>query len=85
MERLLKKGAFKEYGAEEAKRKCERMVGARKESMEALLEEVGRRWGGAEGYFRGVVGLSEEEVRGVREVLTADGEGCAVGIEGAQL
>jgi hypothetical protein len=80
VERLLKKGAFVEYGVEEAKRKCERMVGARRESMEALLEEVERRWGGKgctgpEGYFMRVVGLSEEEVVRVKEVLSADGEG----------
>ncbi|KAF1849049.1 uncharacterized protein K460DRAFT_364958 [Cucurbitaria berberidis CBS 394.84] len=85
VERLLKKGAFIEYGPEEARRKCERMIGARGESMEALLEEVGRRWGGAEGYFRDVVGLSEEEVRRVREVMTAEGEGCVPGAQAAQL
>jgi protein tyrosine/serine phosphatase len=75
VERLLQKGAFVEYGPEEAKRKCERMVGARAESMEALLVEVERRWGGAGGYFEQLAGLSAEEVTRVREVLTADGEG----------
>ena len=85
VERLLKKGAFVEYGPEEARRKCERMVGARGESMEALLDEVGRRWGDAEGYFRHVVGLSEDEVQRVREVLTAEGEGWVPNGAGAQL
>lgn len=74
VERLLRKGAFKEYGEVEARRKCERMVGARRESMIGLMIEVERRWGGAEGYFREVVGLSEAEVQRVRELLTADGE-----------
>lgn len=75
VDRLLAKGAFKEYGEREAQRRCERMVGARAESMEGLLEEVGRRWGGAEGYFRGVVGLSEGEVGRVREVFSVQGDG----------
>jgi protein tyrosine/serine phosphatase len=74
VERLLKKGAFQEYGQVEARRKCERMVGTRPESMFALLEEVERQWGGAEGYFLGVVGMSEEEVRAIRRYLTADHE-----------
>lgn len=74
IERLLKKGAFKEYGEVEARRKCERMVGARRESMIGLMMEVERRWGAAEGYFREVVGLSDEEVKRVRELLTAGGE-----------
>ncbi|KAF2186248.1 hypothetical protein K469DRAFT_687241 [Zopfia rhizophila CBS 207.26] len=67
--RLLKKGAFKEYGEEEGRRKCERMVGAREESMWALIEEVKRRWGGPEGYFLGDVGLSEEEIGKLRGVF----------------
>ncbi|KAF2732874.1 putative tyrosine-protein phosphatase, partial [Polyplosphaeria fusca] len=67
VERLLGKGAFGEYGAEEARRRCERMVGAREESMRALIEEVERRWGGPEGYFLQDVGLSEEEVERLRE------------------
>ena len=75
VERLLKKGAFEEYGAVEARRKCERMVGARGESMSALLAEVERRWGGADGYFGDVVGLTAEEVGRIRRVLTAEGEG----------
>jgi protein tyrosine/serine phosphatase len=75
VERLLKKGAFKEFGKVEARRKCERMVGARAESMEALLEEADERWGEAEGYFLDVVGLTKEEIERVREILTAEGAG----------
>ncbi|KAJ4299459.1 hypothetical protein N0V90_004704 [Kalmusia sp. IMI 367209] len=59
VERLLKKGAFEEYGPEEAKRKCNRMVGAREESMKALVAEVG---------------LSEDEIKRLRGVFTADGQ-----------
>lgn len=69
----MKKGAFKEYGPEEAKRKCERMVGARAESMEALLAEVERKWGGAEGYFKQDVRLSDEEIEKLRALFTAEG------------
>ncbi|KAH7412234.1 putative tyrosine-protein phosphatase [Phaeosphaeria sp. MPI-PUGE-AT-0046c] len=78
VQRLLRKGAFSEYGPVEARRKCERMVGARRESMEGLLDEVERRWGGAEGYFLAVVGLSEREVQRVRDSFTAEGEGDLV-------
>jgi protein tyrosine/serine phosphatase len=70
VERLLKKGAFEEYGHDEARRKCERMVGARPESMWALIEEVKRRWGGPEGYFEEDVGLSKEEIERLKMVLT---------------
>jgi protein tyrosine/serine phosphatase len=75
VERLLKKGAFKEFGEVEARKKCERMVSARAESMEALLEEVDKRWGGAEGYFLKVVGLTKQETESVRDILTAGGKG----------
>lgn len=70
VDRLLRKGAFKEYGPDEARRKCERMVGARKESMEALVTEVQKKWGGPEGYFREVVSLSEDEISCMRAKLT---------------
>jgi protein tyrosine/serine phosphatase len=74
VERLLKKGAFSEFGEVEARKKCERMVGARPESMEALLEEIERRWGGAEGYFLDAVGLSQEEVNELKRILTVEEE-----------
>ena len=68
--RLLKKGAFKEYGPEEAKRKCERMVGARPESMRALIEYVKKQRSGPDGYFKNVVGLSEVEISRLKGILT---------------
>lgn len=74
VERLLKKGAFKEHSPDEARRKCERMVGARAESMEALIEEVERRWGGPEGYFRHDVGLTAEEIIRIKEIFHAEGD-----------
>jgi hypothetical protein len=75
VERLLRKSAFKEYGEVEARRKCERMVGARAESMEGLVQEVNRRWAGAEGYFLNMVALTREEIERVRGILTAEGKG----------
>jgi hypothetical protein len=76
VERLLKKGAFAEHGVEEARKRCERMVGARRESMEGLLEEATRRWGkGAAGYTRGMMGLTDGELRALTQYLTVNGEG----------
>lgn len=69
VDRLLKKGAFKEYGPEEAKRKCERMVGARAESMQQLVIEVEKLWGGARGYFKEVVGLEDDEIEKLKALL----------------
>lgn len=74
VDRLLRKGAFKEYGPEEAKRKCERMVGARPESMRQLIIEVGKKWGGAAGYFKSVVGLSDEEIGDLKDRLVERSE-----------
>lgn len=70
VERLLAKGAFAGLDDAERKRKCERMLGAREGSVLALLEEVERRWGGAEGFFVEVVGFSGEEIEGIRGVLS---------------
>jgi len=69
IERLLAKGAFKERGPEEARRRCEKMLGARDESMRAMLEEA-ERCGGAERYFKEQLGLSTEELARLRELLT---------------
>ena len=85
MERLLKKGAFAEYGPDEARRRCERMVGARAESMEALIQEVDRRWGGAERYFRSIVGLSIEEIGIVIQMLTVENSEQDLNLGSAQL
>lgn len=51
------------------------MLGAREGSVLALLEEVKRRWGGAEGFFRDVVGFSGEEIEGIRGVLSESLDG----------
>jgi protein tyrosine/serine phosphatase len=75
IERLLKKGAFHEYGPEEARKKCERMVGARPESMKRLVMEVEKKWGGAEGYFVREVGLSHEEIEQLREKMLVKDRG----------
>ena len=48
------------------------MVGARKESMEALIVEVGKRWSGGEDYFTKEVGLSTEEIERLRKLLTEE-------------
>lgn len=75
VERLLKKGAFQDYGPEEARRKCERMVGARKESIDSLIAEVERRWEGPEGYLKAEVGLSHGDVERLRDLFTEEGTG----------
>ncbi len=55
--------------------RVERMVGARRESMLAMLEMVDEKWdgegwkSGAEGYLRQGCGVSEEVLRRVSEVL----------------
>lgn len=51
--------------------RVERMLGAREESMLAMLELVRERWGGAEGYVRRCCGLAADEVEAVRRVLVA--------------
>ncbi|KAF2119414.1 protein-tyrosine phosphatase-like protein [Lophiotrema nucula] len=68
--RLLAKGAFKEYDEAERQRRCERMLGAREESMEALITEVYRRWQGPEGYFKELVGLNDEEIKRLRTIMS---------------
>lgn len=45
------------------------MVGARPESMLAMLEMVERKWGGAEGYVKTACGLTDEEIGKVRRIL----------------
>ncbi|KAH8712069.1 protein-tyrosine phosphatase-like protein [Phaeosphaeriaceae sp. PMI808] len=74
VERLLKNGAFKEDGEVEARSKCERMLSAREQSMQALLAEIEKREGGVEGYFMVDVGLTPDEISQIREILTADGD-----------
>lgn len=69
VERLMKSPVFANAGGG-GKERAERMVGARKESMLAMLEMVEKKWGGAEGYARDACGLSEEEVERIRVLLT---------------
>lgn len=64
--RLMKSPVFAGEGGKE---RCERMVGARSESMSAMLDMVRIKWGGAEGYVRDFCNLSSEEIDKVREVL----------------
>ena len=45
------------------------MVGARLESMLAMLEMVDRKWGGAEKYVKTMCKLTDEEIAKVRKVL----------------
>ena len=75
VERLLNKGAFEEYGPQEARSKCERMVGARKESMKALVSEIEKRWNGAGGYFTELVGLAKEDIERLQQVFVVEDEG----------
>ena len=49
--------------------RARRMCGARRESMVALLEEVEKKWGRAEGYLKEVVGLDDEVLRRLVEVM----------------
>jgi hypothetical protein len=67
--RLMKSPVFAETGGG-GKARAERMVGARPESMLAMLEMVNRKWGSAEGYVKGACGLTDEEVEKVKRVLT---------------
>jgi hypothetical protein len=65
--RLMKSPVF---AGEGGRARCERMLGARPESMLEMLKMVGRRWGGAEGYVTECCGLSDREIGSVRKVLT---------------
>ncbi|KIV99034.1 uncharacterized protein PV09_09261 [Verruconis gallopava] len=47
-----------------------RMSGAREESMIAFLKAAQEKWNGADGYFRDVLGLDEQTLDRVREVMT---------------
>ncbi|RDL41653.1 putative Tyrosine-protein phosphatase [Venustampulla echinocandica] len=72
VERLMKNPKFRDSigDGEQGRRRAMRMVGAREESMRAMLEMLQRRWGGAEGYMRDSVGLHDEEIERVKKVLT---------------
>ncbi|PBP25384.1 tyrosine phosphatase [Diplocarpon rosae] len=69
VERLMKNPVFSKSGGGGQER-AERMVGARPESMLAMLEMVERKWGGADKYVKTQCGLTDEEIAKVRNVLT---------------
>jgi hypothetical protein len=66
--RLMKSPVFAGAGGG-GRERAERMVGARPESMLAMLEMVNKKWGSAEGYFETIVGLTDEEIEKVKLVL----------------
>ncbi|KAH8783495.1 putative tyrosine-protein phosphatase [Hyaloscypha sp. PMI_1271] len=69
VERLMKSPVFAGAGGD-GRARAERMVGARPESMLAMLEMVNKKWGSAEGYFKTMAGLTDEDIQMVRRVLT---------------
>jgi protein tyrosine/serine phosphatase len=74
VDRLMKNPKFREAlgEGEMGRKRAERMVGAREESMIACLGMVERKWGGAEGYVRSAVGLGSEEIERVRRVMRVE-------------
>jgi hypothetical protein len=66
--RLMKSPVFANAGGG-GRARAERMVGARPESMLAMLEMVDRKWGSAEGYMKQMCGLTDEEIKNVKAVL----------------
>jgi protein tyrosine/serine phosphatase len=76
VDRLMKNPKFREAlgDGDEGRRKAERMVGAREESMRAMLEMVERKWGSAEGYVKDAAGLGDEEIALVRKVMRSTKE-----------
>lgn len=66
--RLMKSPVFANAGGG-GRARAERMVGARPESMLAMLEMVDRKWGGPEGYVKGLCGMTDEDIRKVKAVL----------------
>jgi hypothetical protein len=67
--RLMKSPVFAGAGGG-GRARAERMVGARPESMLAMLEMVNRKWGSAEGYVKGACGLTDEQAEKVKQVLS---------------
>ncbi|EHL00335.1 (Phosphotyrosine protein) phosphatases II [Glarea lozoyensis ATCC 20868] len=76
VDRLMRNPKFREAlgEGEEGRKRAERMVGARVESMRDMLKMVQRRWGGVEGYVREEVGLGDEVIQGLRRVMRVTGE-----------
>ncbi|CAL3970943.1 unnamed protein product [Diplocarpon coronariae] len=69
VERLMKSPVFSQSGGV-GRDRAERMVGARPESMLALLEKLESKWGGAERYVKTHCRLTDKEIAKVRNVLT---------------
>lgn len=69
VDRLMKSPVFAKAGGG-GRERAERMVGARRESMLAMLEMVERKWGGVEGYVKMACGIGDEEIKRVRDVMT---------------
>ncbi|KAG8625404.1 hypothetical protein KVT40_007155 [Elsinoe batatas] len=68
-ERLLRNEALK--GNEEG---VESMIGSRAENMRVTLELIDELYGGAEGYLRKVVGLTDGEIEGLRRNFGSEEE-----------
>ncbi|KAF2496689.1 hypothetical protein BU16DRAFT_458914 [Lophium mytilinum] len=66
VERLMKNPVF---AGEGGRARAERMIGAREESMVAMLDMVEKRWGGPEGYAMDACGLSEVEIVALRRCM----------------
>ncbi|MCJ1247560.1 hypothetical protein MMC30_004774 [Trapelia coarctata] len=64
-----------EEGTGMSREGVERMVSSRKENMLATLGMVGEMFGGCEGYVRGVLGFTGEEVEAMRKNLVEDAGG----------
>jgi protein tyrosine/serine phosphatase len=63
---------MREEGTGMSREGVERMVGARKENMSAMLEMIQERYGGAVGYVKGRLGFSDKEVDVIRSHLIED-------------
>lgn len=64
----MKSPVFSQSGGG-GRERAERMVGARPESMLAMLEMVQLKWGGAEGYVKTLCGLTDDDIRKVRDLM----------------
>ncbi|KAG9232382.1 putative tyrosine-protein phosphatase [Amylocarpus encephaloides] len=76
VERLMKNSKFVQAvgTGEQGRQRAERMLGAREESMSAMLEMVEDKWGSVERYLKEECGLGIEVVERVREVLRIEGQ-----------
>lgn len=70
VERLMKSPVFANAGGG-GRERAERMVGARPESMLAMLDMINEKWGGAEGYMKTACGLTDEDIEKFKSVMIA--------------